>query len=112
MTDRPCASWPARISVQTDAIPTWVGLSRWTLNRATDLKKRENFLHPPKARYLSFQLNSVISRPATMSLRTFVALATLGLATAQTSVVSLFIFNTDPQPLVGSIIAEVRVDRQ
>jgi hypothetical protein len=47
-----------------------------------------------------------------MSLRTFVTLATLGLATAQTSVVSLFIFDTDPQPLVGSIIAEVGVDRQ
>jgi hypothetical protein len=35
-------------------------------------------------------------------------LATLGLATAQTSVVSLFIPDTDPQPLAASIVAEVR----
>ncbi|KAJ5908753.1 hypothetical protein N7495_001435 [Penicillium taxi] len=41
-----------------------------------------------------------------MILKTLAILATLGLATAQTSVVSLFIYDIDPQPLVASIIAE------
>jgi hypothetical protein len=44
-----------------------------------------------------------------MVLKTCVTfLATLGLATAQSSVVSLFIPDTDPQPLAASIVGQVR----
>ncbi|KAJ5966488.1 hypothetical protein N7481_013202 [Penicillium waksmanii] len=41
-----------------------------------------------------------------MGFRTFLTLATLGLAAAESSVVSLFLIgNENPQPLVGSIVA-------
>jgi hypothetical protein len=44
-----------------------------------------------------------------MALKTCITvLATLGLATAQSSVVSLFIPDTDPQPLAASIVGQVR----
>lgn len=44
-----------------------------------------------------------------MALKTCIAiLATVGFATAQTSVVSLFIPDTDPQPLAASLVAQVR----
>lgn len=43
-----------------------------------------------------------------MALKSWLTLATLGLAAAQTSVVSLFIFDADPQSLVGSVVAAVR----
>ncbi|GLI81580.1 hypothetical protein PoHVEF18_009965 [Penicillium ochrochloron] len=40
-----------------------------------------------------------------MGFKTLLTLTTLGLATAQNSVVSLFIFDADPQSLVGSVVA-------
>lgn len=43
-----------------------------------------------------------------MAFRSLAILATLGLATAQTSVVSVFLPDTDPQPIVASIAGEVR----
>ena len=43
-----------------------------------------------------------------MAFNRFFLLASLGLAAAQTSTVSLFFFDTDPQALVGSIVGEVR----
>lgn len=44
-----------------------------------------------------------------MSLKTCIALlATLGVASAQTSIVSLFIPDADPQPLAASIVGQVR----
>lgn len=46
--------------------------------------------------------------PYNMGFKTLLTLATLGLAAAQTSVVSLFIFDADPQSLVGSVVAAVR----
>lgn len=43
-----------------------------------------------------------------MALKTCITiLATLGLATAQSSVVSLFIPDSDPQPLAASIVGQV-----
>ncbi|KAJ5668714.1 hypothetical protein N7462_009784 [Penicillium macrosclerotiorum] len=40
-----------------------------------------------------------------MALKTFLTLATLGLVAAESSVVSLFLFDADPQDLVGSVMA-------
>lgn len=44
-----------------------------------------------------------------MGFKTFFTLATLGLAAAESSVVSLFIFGADSQSLVGSVVASVCV---
>lgn len=45
-----------------------------------------------------------------MAAKTFVtSLAMLGLASAQSSVISVFIPDTDPQPLVASIIGNVSI---
>lgn len=46
-----------------------------------------------------------------MGFKTFFTLATLGLAAAETSVVSLFIFGADSQSLVGSVVAAVHMDQ-
>ncbi|KAJ5811291.1 hypothetical protein N7474_007592 [Penicillium riverlandense] len=40
-----------------------------------------------------------------MNLQTLLTFTTLGLAAAESSVVSLFIFDADPQALVGSVVA-------
>lgn len=42
-----------------------------------------------------------------MGFRTLLTLATIGLAAAETTVVNLFIFDADPQSLVGSVLASV-----
>lgn len=44
-----------------------------------------------------------------MSLKAFLAFATLGLA-ADNSVISLFIPDTDPQPLEGTVLGEVGIN--
>lgn len=49
--------------------------------------------------------------PIIMGFKTFFTLATLGLAAAETSVVSLFIFGADSQSLVGSVVAAVHMDQ-
>lgn len=42
-----------------------------------------------------------------MGMRVLLTLATLGLVVAETSVVSLFLIDADPQTIVGSVVAEV-----
>jgi hypothetical protein len=66
---------------------------------------RKNFL-----RQVSSQV--IYSKLIAMGFKTFLTLATLGLAAAtESSVVSLFLIgNENPQPLVGSIVAVVRFD--
>lgn len=74
-----------------------------------DKRKEDKRVCPPFDRKaLTKSSHTRYTTTYTMGFKTLLTLATLGLATAQNSVVSLFIFDADPQSLVGSVVAAVR----
>jgi hypothetical protein len=79
----------------------------------TQREKEEKrvFCHPWKSDILfssQFIHTGLPSPQFSMALRTCITvLATLGLATAQSSIVSLFIPDSDPQPLAASVVGQV-----
>lgn len=83
----------------------------WTLKRrVSDFQEKKSPREP--CSLLTFDY-SFLTTTITMSLKICgLVLATVGFAAAQSSVVSLFIPFADPQPLVASIMGEVRTDRQ